>query len=74
MDDAGGVRRGHAGGDLHGEIEDLADALDRRQRAPVEELHDQIIRPDVEQLADGRVIERGDGARFALEPIAERGG
>ena len=74
MDDAGRVRRGHAVGDLHGEVEHLARPLDRRQRAAVEELHDQVVRPDVVQLADVRMIQRRDGARFALEAVAEFGG
>ena len=74
MDDARGVRGRHTVGDLHGQFEQFARPLDRRQRAAVEELHDQVVRPDVVELADVRVIERRNGARFALEAVAEFGG
>ena len=74
MHDAGRVGRGDAVGDLHGEVEQLAGPLDRRQRAAVEELHDQVVRPDVVQLADVRMIQCRDGAGFALEAVAELDG
>jgi len=35
----------------------------------VDELHHQVIRADVVELADMRMIQRGDEARFARETI-----
>jgi hypothetical protein len=34
-------------------------------------LHHQVIRPDVKQRADIRMVQRGDGAGFPLEPFTE---
>ena len=41
------------------------------QGAPLDVLEDQIVRSDVVDLTDVRMIQRRDGARFALEPIVE---
>ena len=41
------------------------------QRAPVDVIEDQIVRSDVVDLTDVRMIQRGNGARLALEPIVE---
>ena len=41
-----------------------------RERLALDVLEDQIIGSDVVDLADMRMVERGDGARFLLEPIA----
>jgi len=37
------------------------------------QLHDEIIRPDVVERADVRMIQRGDGACLALEAVAKLG-
>ena len=41
------------------------------QRRALDELHHQVIRPDVVELADVRMIQRRHGARFALEAFGE---
>ena len=74
MDDAGSVGGGDAVGDLYGQVEQLARPVDRRQRTSLEEFHDEVVRPDVVQLTDVRVIERRDRAGFAFEAVAEFGG
>ena len=48
-------------------------SADWRQRASIEELHNEVVQPDVVHLADVRVIERRDGSRFPLEAGAEFG-
>ena len=42
-----------------------------RQRFALRQLHDQVVGPDVVERADVRVGQRGNRARFALEPRAE---
>ena len=37
----------------------------------VHELHDQVVRPDVVELADVRAVERGNGLGFAIEALRE---
>ena len=48
-----------------------------RQRLPVEILHNQevdpVLAPDVEEGADVRVVQGGDGAGLALEPLFQIG-
>ena len=41
------------------------------ERPPVDVLHHEIIRPDVVQRADVRMIQRGNGACFPLEALGE---
>jgi hypothetical protein len=41
------------------------------QRVAFDVLHDEIPRADIMQRTDARVIQRGYGPRFALEPIAK---
>jgi len=41
------------------------------ERPSLNEFHHQIIRPDVVEVADVRMIERGDGTGLALEAFAE---
>ena len=41
------------------------------RRLPLDQLHDQVIRSDVVELADVRMIQRGDGAGFDFESIGE---
>jgi hypothetical protein len=33
--------------------------------------HDEVIRPDIMESANVRMVERSDGSRFALEALAE---
>ena len=82
MHDAGRVRGGERAGDLdraaHGLLERQAAAREAvGQRLPFEELHHQVVGavlvPDVEERADVRVAERGNGARLAREPLARVG-
>jgi hypothetical protein len=40
-------------------------------RSALDEFHDEVIRPDVIQMTDVRMVQRGDGQRLALESIAE---
>ena len=64
-----------------GVVQGLADlcgipqGIVRRERAPqrlaVDQLHDQVIGADVVQRADVGMIQRGDGAGFALEALSE---
>src|SRR5262249_21922535 len=42
-----------------------------RQCRPIDQFHHQVVGADVVNLADVGVIEGGDGADFALEPVAE---
>ena len=41
------------------------------KRRSLDQLHHQVVRPDVVQRADVGMVQRGDRARFALEPRAE---
>jgi hypothetical protein len=41
------------------------------RRFAFDQLHHQIVRADIVQRADVRVIQCGDRARLALEPLAE---
>ena len=41
------------------------------ERLALDQLHDQVVRADVEQRADIGMVQRGDGARLALEAVAE---
>src|SRR5262249_18909273 len=48
--------------------------LDRQRtlkRRPFDELHHQVVGTDVVKLTDMWVIQRGDGARFALEAFGK---
>ncbi len=64
-------RRREASRDLTG----AGDGFGDRQRAfhwfAVDQLHDEIIGPDVVELADIRVVEGGNGASFAFEAFGE---
>ena len=76
MDDAPLVRGFERRGNLDTDFERFGN-LQRTQPkllgecGSLDELHDEIVRPDVVDGADIRVIQRGDGARFALEPVRE---
>ena len=76
MDDAALVRRFERLGDLPRDRQRFVerdrpprDAIG--QRRTVDQLHHEIVGPDVVQRADVRVVERGDGAGLALETVAE---
>ena len=79
MDDAGLVSSGERVGDLDAVVERLIEwqlrtSQSRRKRLPVQEFHDEEIRPvlmaDVVERADVRVRQRRDGAGLALKPLA----
>ena len=71
MHESGAMRRRQAIGDLHRQIQELARALDGRHRRPLDELHDEVVCPDVVELTDVGVIQRCDGLRLFLEALAE---
>jgi hypothetical protein len=72
MDDAravGGVERI---ADLASVLQDVVELEWALERFSLDVLHHQIVRADVVQRADVRMIEGGDRTRFALEPVRER--
>ena len=76
VDDAAVVRRLQRVGDLPGERQRFVDRDRRRanavgERRTVNQLHHEIVGPDVVQRADVRMVERGDGAGLPLEAVAE---
>ena len=76
MDHALGVRGGQRIDDLHRITQGLIERQrtsfdDLRERLALDVLHHQVIRADIVQRADVGMIERGDGARLALEAIVE---
>ena len=84
MDDAFLVRGLERLGDLARDGEDVGqvDALgirrargrdDLSQRRARDELHDEVVGPDVVERADVRMVEGGNRPRFALESVAEFG-
>ena len=84
MDDAALVRGLERLGNLARDGEDVGQAStlgvgrgrggdDLSQRRARDELHDEVVGPDVVERADVRVVERGNRARFALESLAEFG-
>ena len=79
MDDALPVCGGQGVGDLDRALNRLRDAertalQARRQRFPLDELHDEEIRAvlldHVEERADVRMIQARDRARLTREPVA----
>jgi hypothetical protein len=71
MDDPRGVSRGQSVGDLHSDVNQLADRSRRRHRRTVDEFHDQVIRSDVIQVTHVRVVQRRNASRFTLESAAK---
>ena len=75
MDDALLMRRFKRVGDLTGNTQcffKLKGASDKvGERLPVHQFHDQVVGTDIVQRADVWMIEGGDGARLALETLAE---
>ena len=83
VDDAVGVGRAERVGERHGEVEQRADRQaglgdHRVERAAADELHHQqppaVGVLDAVQADDVRVVERGEGARLALQPRQRLGG
>ena len=71
MRDALAVRGGESREDLSREQERTLERQRPGERLAVDQLHDEVVRPDVVERADVRMIERGHGTGFALEPFAE---
>jgi hypothetical protein len=57
-------------GDLRRQADGLIDIHPSLKRAPIDIFEHQEILPYVVDLADVRMIQRGNGARFLLEPGA----
>ena len=56
---------------LHRIIKSLGDTQRTSERGTFDVLHDQVVRPDIMQGANVRMIQRGHGVRFALEAFGE---
>ena len=67
MDDAPVVRGVERIQDLLGQCDRLRDRHRSPQRFALDELHDEVVGPDVVERADMRMIERGNGASLALK-------
>ncbi len=75
MNDAFGMGRLQRIGNVHGVLHGILDRRRHAWRPPFDVLHDKIIRPDIVERADVRMIQSGDGAGLALETFSElRGG
>ena len=82
MHNAGAMRDLQSFCDFHSNFQQLrqwqsAPAQALGKRLAVEELHDQevgtVLRADVVEMADVRMIQRGNGAGFALETLLKFG-
>jgi len=71
MNDPKRVSRGYAFHGLNGKIEKGREVVGGGDRHTVDKLHHQIIRTDIVEGADIRVVEGGHCARFAIEPVRE---
>ncbi len=71
MDDALLVRGVERERDLARVVERGREGQRAFQRLALHQLHDEVVGTDVVQRADVGMIQRGDGAGFALESIAE---
>ena len=56
---------------LRGILQRLIERQRPLQRRPLDVLHNQVIRSDIVQRADVRMVQRSDSPRFALEAFAE---
>jgi hypothetical protein len=56
--------------DLDGEAQRLVEWQRTAERGAIDELHDQIVRSDIVQLADMRMIQGSNRPGFTLESIA----
>ncbi len=57
--------------DLHTDLEQPLRSVDPPERRAVDELHDEVIRPDVVELADVGIVQGGDRPGFAFEPLGK---
>ena len=71
MDDALPVRGIDGIENLPGQRQGFVEGQRPGQRLAVDVLHDQVVRPDVEERADMRMIQAGDRTRLALEALVE---
>jgi hypothetical protein len=71
MNDAHRVCSGKAIGNLCRQFQQLADIGDWPDRCALDELHHQVVRADVVQLADVRVVQGRDCASLTLEALRE---
>ncbi len=71
MNDALGVRGLERATNLHGVAQCLIERERTVERGAFDKLHDQVSRPDIVDLADVRMIQRGDGFGFALKALRE---
>ena len=71
MNDAFRVSFVERGDDLACDAKRFVEWKRTAKRLALDVLHDQVVRPDVVQRADVRVIQRRDRVGFTLEAIAE---
>ena len=76
MDDSFLVRRLEGVGDLQRDVQRLVErnravAQSFGQRRPLDQFHHEEIGADIVERADVRMIQRGNGSRFPLEPIGK---
>ena len=71
MHDAAAVRGVDGIEDLPREHQGVIELDRARERLPVDVLHDQVVRPDVIERTDMRMVQAGDRVRLALEAFAE---
>ena len=72
MNNSGAMRGGHALPDLHCEIEQLARAVGWRQGRAFYKFHHEVVRPDIVQVADVRMIQGRNRPCLALEAFRKR--
>jgi hypothetical protein len=70
MEDASLVRRFEGAGNLTGHAQRILDGHRTAQHVALHVLEDEIVRSDVVQLADMRMVQSRDSACFTLETIA----
>src|SRR5580704_553929 len=71
MNDTESMRRCHAVGDLCPQVEQRMNVVSWRDGWALDELHHQVIRPDIVKLADIGMVQRGHCARLALKSLRE---
>ena len=73
VDDVLLVRRFDAIDELLNDRQSILEVHGTAQILALDILHDQIIRPDVVEMADVGVVERGNGTGFTGKPLGELG-
>ena len=73
MHDPLAMRRGQCLRDLHRQPHRIGHGHGPLQDLALDVLHHQVIRPDVVELADMWMIQRGDGTSLVLEPLGVLG-